>query len=167
MVCLVGMILGKMEKDERKMREKIVGKCVWLEGRGKEKMVGIDCFLFGSTKFQSLQNREKTRHKTFVHVKRIFGLWYFATRSSFSFSFFHSPLHLLPIFTLDFFSFSFILCFLVSSCFPFYASIFFSFFFAFFLFLFLFFYLLASASFLCFYLLFFFFFFNRDASFSN
>ena len=31
MECLVGMILEKMEKDERKIGEKIVGKCVWLE----------------------------------------------------------------------------------------------------------------------------------------
>ena len=37
MVCLVGMILEKMEKDERKIEEKIVGKWVWLEGEGKEK----------------------------------------------------------------------------------------------------------------------------------
>ena len=142
MVCLVGMILVKMKKDEMKIRGKIVGKCVWLEGRGKEKMVWFDYFFFESTKLQSLQNREKTREKTFVHVKRIFGLWYFATRSSFFFflfSFFHSLLVLLPLFTLDFFSSSFILCFLVSSCFPFYTSIFFSFFFASLIFLFLFF----------------------------
>ena len=44
MVCLVGMILGKMEKDERKIREKIVGKCVWLEGGGKEKTSGDQLF---------------------------------------------------------------------------------------------------------------------------
>ena len=40
MVCVVGMILEKMEKDERKIGEKIVGKCVWLEGEGKEKTGG-------------------------------------------------------------------------------------------------------------------------------
>ena len=90
-------------KDERKMREKIVGKCVWLEGKGKEKMVGIDCFLFGSTKFQSLQNREKTRQKTFVHVKRIFGLWYFATCSSLFFSFFFFLFFFFVFFFLFFF----------------------------------------------------------------
>ena len=27
----------KMEKHERKIGEKIVGKCVWLEGKGKKK----------------------------------------------------------------------------------------------------------------------------------
>ena len=40
MVCVVGMILEKMEKDERKIGEKIVGKCVWLEGKGKKKTGG-------------------------------------------------------------------------------------------------------------------------------
>ena len=30
----------KMEKHERKIGEKIVGKCVWLEGRGKKKTGG-------------------------------------------------------------------------------------------------------------------------------
>ena len=66
--------------------------------------------------------------------------------------FFPSLLHLLPLFTLGFFSSSFIFffLFLVSSCFPFYTSIFFSFFFT--SFLFYFFYLLASVSSLRFYL---------------
>ena len=44
MVCLVGMILGKMEMDEKKIREKIVEKCVWLEGKGKEKTGGDQLF---------------------------------------------------------------------------------------------------------------------------
>ena len=40
MVCLVGTILEKMEKDERKTGGKIVGKCVQLEGGRKEKTGG-------------------------------------------------------------------------------------------------------------------------------
>ena len=122
----------------------------------KRKLLGTNYFLFGSTKLQSLQNREKI----FVHVKIIFGLWCFATRSSFLFSFSTPPTSFIH-FGLLFIFFYFL--FLVSSCFPFYASIFFSFFFTSFLFLFLFFliYLLASASSLRFYLFFFsFFFFN-------
>ena len=156
------------------MREKIVGKCVWLEGRGKEKMVGIDYFLFGSTKLQSLQNREKTRHKTFVHVKRIFGLWYFATRSSFFFFFcsFSAPptsyIHF-GLFFLFFYSLFFSQLLLSFLCF--YLLLFFlrilSFPFPFFLFT-HFCFLSLLLSLVCLFVCFFFFFFlNRDASFSN
>ena len=130
---------------------------------GKRKLLGTNYFLSGSTKLQSLQNREKI----FVHVKIIFGLWCFATCSSFLFSFSTPPTSFIH-FGLLFIFFYFL--FLVSSCFPFYASIFFSFFFTSFLFLFLF---LKKNLFTRFYILFlllslFFFFFlnyNMDASF--
>ena len=165
MVCLVGMILGKMEKRwEENIRENSWEMCLVGRQRKKKKKNWWRPTVFssGPPNYNLSKIEWKQERKLLCIWKRIFGIWCFATCSSFLFFFsFPSPLHLLPLFTLDFFSSSFIFWFFVSSCFPFYASIFFSFFFTSFLFLFLFFfliYLLASASSLRFYLFFFSFF---------
>ena len=67
--------------------------CLVGRQRKKKKLVGTDCFLFGSTKVQSLQNRVKTREKTFVHMKKniwslmlcysFFLLFFFLLRSTY------------------------------------------------------------------------------------
>ena len=103
----------------------------------KRKLLGTNYFLFGSTKLQSLQNREKTREKLLCMWKEylVFGALLLVLPFFFSFS---TPPTSFIHFGLLFIFFYFIFI-LVSSCFPFYASIFFSFFFTSFLFLFLFF----------------------------
>ena len=107
------------------------------KAKGKRKLVGIEYFLSRPTKLQSLQNREKIKKKNFcTYEKNIRSL----VRYSIFLFFFSFSAPLIPLFTLDLFSSSFIFWFFVSSLFPFYASIFFSFFLASFLFLFPFFF---------------------------
>ena len=44
MVCLVGWILGRMEKKEWKIGEKMGEKGVWMKGGGGEKSGGAQPF---------------------------------------------------------------------------------------------------------------------------
>ena len=112
--------------------------CLVGRQRKKKTLVGTNYFLFKSTKLQSLQNREKTREKTFVHMKK--NIWYLMLRYSFFLFFFSFSTPPTSFIHFGLFFIFFYFLFLVSSCFPFYTSIFFSFFFTSFLFLFLFFF---------------------------
>lgn len=44
------MILGKIEKEKEKIKEKMDGRSVWLGGEEERKIVGPNYFLFGPTK---------------------------------------------------------------------------------------------------------------------
>ena len=47
---LIMMILGKIEKEKEKIKEKMDGRSVWLGGEEERKIVGPNYFLFGPTK---------------------------------------------------------------------------------------------------------------------
>ena len=47
---LVGMIFQMMEKEKWKIREKMDGRGVWLEGYRERKIGGPDCHISGTTK---------------------------------------------------------------------------------------------------------------------
>ena len=110
--------------------------CLVGRWRERENSWGPTIFSLGPPNY-NLSKIERKQERNFCACERIFGLWCFATRSSFFFSFSTLPTSFIH-FGLLFIFFYFIFI-LVSSCFPFYASIFFSFFFTSFLFLFLFF----------------------------
>ena len=133
--------------------------CLVGRWRERENSWGPTIFSLGPPNY-NLSKIERKQERNFCACEK--NIWSLVLRYSFFLFFFllHSTYFLYSLWT----SFHLLLFFffLVSSCFPFYASIFFSFFFTSFLFLFLFFlkiYLLASASSFCFYLLFFLFFF--------
>ena len=50
-VCLVGWILGRVEKKKEKKRTFLVG--IWFEGGEGKKWVGPGCFVPGPTKMFS------------------------------------------------------------------------------------------------------------------
>ena len=139
--------------------------CLVGRWRERENSWGPTIFSLGPPNY-NLSKIERKQERNFCACEK--NIWSMVLRYSFFLFFFllHSTYFLYSLWTSFHLLFFF---FLVSSCFPFYASIFFSFFFTSFLFLFLFFkkiYLLASTSSFCFYLFFFFFLnYNMDASF--
>ena len=91
---------------EENKRENSWEMCLVGRWRERENSWGPTIFSLGPPNYNLSKIEWKQERKLLCIWKRIFGLWCSATRSSFIF--FPSPLHLLPLFTLDFFSSSFI-----------------------------------------------------------
>ena len=50
LIMMIMMILGKIEKGKEKIKEKMDGRSVWLEGERERKIVEPNYFLFGPAK---------------------------------------------------------------------------------------------------------------------
>ena len=73
MLCLVGVLLGTMEKEEWKIKEKMCGNGVWLEEGEGEKIGRTDYFPSWSTTTSFSQIGEKIRVK--MRSKNSLSFW--------------------------------------------------------------------------------------------